>query len=176
MIVICRVCLQSTGCSGKIVFFSQESIIFHLTPRKHWAAIGCTEIGQGNRSNCTLALFWELWKSKKRYVVEGWIAVDNEKTQFFLNTLYVFSSLASIAPISYLHLVRNNLWSSLSVWNQARQDEQISPSVSETTSKLKNVYRAVISQHFSIWKTVMSKYAHSDKINMDFFNHILLEV
>ena len=60
-------------------------------PRKHWAAIGCTEIGQIGQpigvtvhSHCVESFK----KLLQQYVGEGWAAVDNEKTQFFLNTLY----------------------------------------------------------------------------------------
>ena len=35
-----------TGCLGKIVFFQRIFIILPPLPRRHWAAIGCTEIGQ----------------------------------------------------------------------------------------------------------------------------------
>ena len=35
-----------TGCSGKKVFFPRIFIILPPLPRRHWSAIGCTEIGQ----------------------------------------------------------------------------------------------------------------------------------
>ena len=48
--------------------------------RPHSAAIGFTKKNPVNRSDCTLAL--------RRHVGEGAVAVNCEKTQFFLNTLY----------------------------------------------------------------------------------------
>ena len=67
----------TTGCSGKNSFFPRNLIILPSLPRKHWAAIGYTETGRPIRvtlrSHCL-----------RRYVGEGWVAVDNEKSQFFL--------------------------------------------------------------------------------------------
>ena len=63
-------------------------IIFPPLPRKHWAAIGCTDIGKPIEvivhSHCVES-FENLLQ---RYVGEGKVAADNEKTYFFLNTLY----------------------------------------------------------------------------------------
>ena len=38
---------RATGCSGKnVFFFARIFIILSPLPRKHWAAVGCTKIGQ----------------------------------------------------------------------------------------------------------------------------------
>ena len=72
--------MDYTGWSG--MFFIMLPPLF----RKHWAAIGCTEIcqpiGVNARSHCV-----ESFENFQRYIIEGWVAVDNEKTQFFVNTL-----------------------------------------------------------------------------------------
>ena len=75
----------------KLCFFQEFSLICHLTLCKHWSAVGCTEIGQIGQpigvtihSHCV-----ESYENLlQRYVGEGGVAVDNKKTQFFLNTLY----------------------------------------------------------------------------------------
>ena len=55
--------LYSTGYSLNIVFFSRILKSLPPLPRQHSAAIGCTKKLPGNRSDCTLALRWELWRS-----------------------------------------------------------------------------------------------------------------
>ena len=75
--------MKLQGVQEKIVFFPRIFVILH------WPPIGCTEIGQINQpmgvtvhshrvENFENILQW--------YVGEKWVAVDNEKTEFFLNT------------------------------------------------------------------------------------------
>ena len=77
---------RHTGCSLNIVFFPRIPEIWSSLPRQHSAAIGCTKM--------TSQLEWlytriALRALKVSYsdVGEGGVAVNCEKTQFFLNTL-----------------------------------------------------------------------------------------
>ena len=58
VVVVVVGCTRNTGCPAKNAFYSRIFIILPPLPRKHWAAIGCTEIGQsiGVTSDCSLAL------------------------------------------------------------------------------------------------------------------------
>ena len=44
------------GCSDKIGYFSKNFPYFPPLPRKHWAAISCTEIGQIGQPGVTVHL------------------------------------------------------------------------------------------------------------------------
>ena len=68
------------GCSLNIVFFSPSPVL------------GCYRLYKklkANRSDCTLALRWELLKVSYSDVGEGGIEVNCEKKQFSMNTLYL---------------------------------------------------------------------------------------
>ena len=71
-----------------IVFFTRILESLPPLPRQHSAAIGCTKnfqpIGVTVHSHCVESFEGLL----QRYVDEGGVAVNCEKTQFFLNTLY----------------------------------------------------------------------------------------
>ena len=62
-----------TGCSGKIVFFSRK-----------FSKV--CDLSFANRSDCTLRA---LARMSYPPALSGWGAVNLEKTQFFLNSLYV---------------------------------------------------------------------------------------
>ena len=73
-------------CSEKnCVFFPIIFSILSLLPPR-WAVIGCTKYGQPIGVTEHSHYFESLLQ---RYVNEGWVAVDWEKTQLFLNTLFV---------------------------------------------------------------------------------------
>ena len=81
-IIFARICcLNLQGVQEKLRFFLHiRFIILPPLPCKHCAAIGCTgctEMGKISQPKNLL----------QRYVGEGWVAVDNEKTQFFPNNL-----------------------------------------------------------------------------------------
>ena len=71
--------------------FSRNFHYFATSPSQ---ALGCYWLyrnGPANRSDCTLALGWELGlKSLQRYVGEGWVAVDNEKKNTVLLEHYAW--------------------------------------------------------------------------------------
>ena len=74
----------ATVCSLNIVLFPKNSRKFVTSPSP---APGCYWLYKtlpANWSDCTLAFRWELWMSY-RDVGEAGVAVNCEKTQFFLN-------------------------------------------------------------------------------------------
>ena len=75
-----------TGCLLNMCVFFLESL--QPVPREHWAAIGCTKnyqpIGVTVHSHVLRAL-----KVSYSNEGEGGVAGNCEKTQFFLNTLYI---------------------------------------------------------------------------------------
>ena len=71
------------------MLFSHESPLPVLPPpRKDLAAIGCTEIGRPIGVTVHLHCVESFENPLQRYGGEGRVAMDNEKTHFFLNTLY----------------------------------------------------------------------------------------
>ena len=76
-----------TGCSLNIAFFPRILESLPPLPRQHSTVIRLLLVVQklpANRSDCTLALCLKVSYSD---VGEGGVAVNFEKTQFFLNTL-----------------------------------------------------------------------------------------
>ena len=77
------------GVQENCVVFHEFPLPVLPPPRKDLAAIGCTEIGRPIgvtvHSHCGESFENPL----QRYGGEGQVAMDNEKTQFFLNTLYI---------------------------------------------------------------------------------------
>ena len=65
------------------------SRIWPFCPRQYWAAIGCTENGQPIVVTVQSHCAEDFENLLQRCVGEGWLAVDCEKTHFFLNILYV---------------------------------------------------------------------------------------
>ena len=70
-------------------FFPRIFIILPSLPRKHWAAFGCTEISQPIGVTVRSHSVKSFGNLLQPYVGEEWVAVDNEKAQFFLHTLYI---------------------------------------------------------------------------------------
>ena len=69
-----------------MLLFLRNFIIMPTLPRQHWAAIGCTEIGQPIGATVHLYCVDSFENLVQRYVGEGWVVVDKEKSQFFLKT------------------------------------------------------------------------------------------
>ena len=79
------VTIKDQSCSYRSICFQT---ILHLLcqtilhfAHQHLAAIGSLENGQPIK--CTLALLWELWRSREAKAPEVWIAEDCKNKQFF---------------------------------------------------------------------------------------------
>ena len=89
----------TTGCSLNIVFFanSPSPALGSYWSYQKWSA---------NRSDCTLVLRWKALKVFYSDVREEGVAVNCEKTQFFLNTLYMLSPLFKV-PVCTCENLKN---------------------------------------------------------------------
>ena len=77
------------GVQENCVVFHEFPLPVLPPPRKDLAAIGCTEIGRPIGVTVHLHCVESFENPLQRYGGEGRVAMDNEKTQFFLNTLYL---------------------------------------------------------------------------------------
>ena len=78
-----------TGCSGKIGFFSQEFSLFCQLSLANTGLLLVVKIGQPIGMTVHSHLVESFGNLFQRYADEGWVAVDNETSQLFLNTLHV---------------------------------------------------------------------------------------